>query len=173
MGHVNLIFGEESGVVGDEQVPEAGVVGACMCFATSEGGLLLVDTINVVVTERVAGVAFQDGCHELHVPGHGLDFHLSPKRRACVARSVGDIRRGGCFDFVLVERTHEDIGHEPKEASVLLAALLKGECNRMLLGGLLFVLIETERTGRLPEVVIKDCLLVDEVVSGLVASKLW
>ena len=43
----------------------------------------------------------------------------------------------------------------------------------MLLGGLLFVLIETERTGRLPEVVIKDCLLVDEVVRGLVASKLW
>lgn len=50
VGHVNLIFGEESGVVGNEQVPEAGVVGASMGLATSEGGLLLIDTIYVVMT---------------------------------------------------------------------------------------------------------------------------
>lgn len=144
-----------------------------MGLATSEGGLLLIDTIYVVMTEGVARVAFQDGGHELHVPGHGFYFHLSPERCACVARSVGDIRRGGVFDFVFVERTHEDIGHEPKEAAVLLATLLKGDGNWMLLGGLLFVLIETERTGRLSEVVVENSLLVDEVVSGLVASKLW
>ena len=47
---------------------------------------------------------------------------------------------------------------------MLLAALLKGEGNRMLLGGLLFVLIETERTGRQSDVVVKNGLLVDEVV---------
>lgn len=144
-----------------------------MGLATSQSGLFLVDTINVVMTEGIAGVACEDGGHELHVPGHGLDFHLSPKRRACIARSVGVIRRGSIFDFVFVERTHEDIGHEPKEATVLLATLLKGEGNRMLLGGLLFVLIETERTGRLSEVVVKNGLLIDEVVRGLVSSKLW
>lgn len=164
MGHVDLIFGEEGVVVGNEQVPEAGVVGTCMCLATCKGGLFLIDTIYVVMTERVAGVAFQDGCHELHVPGHGLNFNLSPERRACVARSVGDIRRGGIFDFGFVERTHEDIGHETKEATVLLAALLKGESDRVLLGGLLFVLIETERTGRHSEVIVKNGLLVDEVI---------
>ena len=168
-----MIFREEGGIVGDEQVPEAGVVGACMCLATSKGGLFLIDTIYVVMTEGIAGVAFEDGCYELHVTRHGLDFHLSPKRCACITRSVVDIRRGGVFDFVFVQRTHEDIGHETKEASVLLATLLKGEGNRMLLGGLLFVLIETERTGRLSEVVVKNGLLVDEVVRGLVASKLW
>ena len=135
-----------------------------MGLAACEGGLFLVDTIYVVMTEGVAGVAFEDGCHELHVPGHGFYFHLSPERCACVARSVGDIRRGGVFDFVLVERTHKDIGHETKEATVLLAALLKGEGNRVLLGGLLFVLIETERTGRLSEVIVKNGLLVDEVI---------
>lgn len=79
MGHVDLIFGEESGIVGDDQVPEAGVVGTCMGLATSEGGLLLVDTIYVVMTEGIAGVAFQDGCHELHVTRHGLNLDLSPK----------------------------------------------------------------------------------------------
>lgn len=144
-----------------------------MGFATSKGGLLLIHTINVVMTEGVAGIAFQDGGHELHVPGHGLHFHLSPERRACVARSVGVIRRGSIFDFVFVEWTHEDKGHETKEATVLLATLLKGESNRMLLGSLLFVLIETVRTGRLSEVVVENSLLVDEVVRGLVASKLW
>ena len=135
-----------------------------MGLATSKGGLLLIDTIYIVMTEGVAGVAFQDGSHELHVTGHGFHFHLSPKRCACITRSVGVIRSGGSLDFVFVQRTHEDIGHETKEASVLLATLLKGEVNRMLLGGLLFVLIETERTGRLSEVVVKNGLLVDEVV---------
>lgn len=47
---------------------------------------------------------------------------------------------------------------------MLLAALLKGEGNRVLLGGLLFVLIETERTSRLSEVVVKNGLLIDEVI---------
>lgn len=95
VGHVNLIFREESDVVGDEQVPEAGVVGACMGLATSEGGLLLVDTINVVMTEGIAGVAFQDGGYELHVTRHGLDFHLSPKGGTLIAKVVRVIRRGG------------------------------------------------------------------------------
>lgn len=164
VGHVDLIFREEGGIVGDEQVPEAGVVGACMGLATSEGGLLLVDTINVVMTEGVAGVAFENGSHELYVTRHGLHFHLSPKRGACVARSVGDIWRGGSLYFVFVERTHEDIRHETKEAAVLLATLLKGEGNGVLLGGLLFVLIETERTGRPSEVVVENGLLIDEVI---------
>ncbi len=47
---------------------------------------------------------------------------------------------------------------------MLLAALLKGEGIRVLLGCLLFVLIETERTGRLSEVVVENGLLVDVVV---------
>lgn len=47
---------------------------------------------------------------------------------------------------------------------MLLAALLKGEGDRVLLGGLLFVQIETERTGRPSEVVVKNGLLVDEVI---------
>ena len=57
VGHVLEVFSTEGGDRGDEQVPEAGVVGACMGLATSEGGLFLVDTINVVMTEGVAGIA--------------------------------------------------------------------------------------------------------------------
>ena len=90
-----------------------------MGLAASKGGLLFVDTINVVMTERIAGIAFEDGGHELHVPGHGLYFYLSPKGGTLIAKVVGVIRRGGRLDFLFVQRTHEDIGHKTKEAVML------------------------------------------------------
>lgn len=57
MGHVLKVFSTEGGDRGNQEIPEAGVVGASMGLATSEGGLFLVDTINVVMTEGVAGIA--------------------------------------------------------------------------------------------------------------------
>ena len=79
--------------------------------ATSEGGLFLVDTINVVMTKGVAGIAFEDGGHELHVPGHGLHFHLTIKANARVAKFVRVIRSTSCVDFIFIQWTHLYIGH--------------------------------------------------------------
>ena len=77
---------------------------------------------------------------------------------------VGVIREHGIPYLCIVDRLNSNIGLQALVACVLLGTFSESEGNGMLLGGLLFVIIEAERAGRLSEVVVEDSLLVDEVV---------